>query len=83
MDENEPRVFLTVEQAIEMLPDREEIHTLHPCNFGLVGGDWGKQDVIDQIKKYKPELSGKLATSMGHKLCLGDYPDYGLFIETK
>jgi len=82
----EERVILTAEQAIAMLPDGDNAHTFLGNGF-LVGADWKKQDVVDALKRsIRIELSGPLATSMGHKICFWDGPrDNGrwYFVETK
>lgn len=78
---NDERVFLTSEQAEAMLPNGDYIHTFRSGTGILLGADWKREKILEAIKTYKPELSGKLATSMDHGIVLFD-PD-ALFIATK
>ncbi len=79
---DEERVILTKEEAIEMLPEGEYIHTFRNSSFVLIGADINRGDVIKAIQEYEVELSGSMATNMGHGMVLVD--NHGaLFIETK
>lgn len=88
MTEIDNRVFLTVDQAIEMLPDRNTIHTFLDGVF-LIGADWDKDDIIEGLKA-APEngiqLSRPFASSMGHGFCFAkEYRGRGwrwVFVET-
>lgn len=77
--------YLTPEEAIEMLPDDEYVHTFRQSGIDgigvLMGADWNRSDVIDAINKYKPQLSGQTASSMGHGIVLEDDRGF-VFIET-
>jgi hypothetical protein len=76
------RVILTVEQATAMLPDRPRIHTFRQLISGeLIGDEWDRDQVIDEIIKYGAELSGTAAASAGHGIVSEDSFGY-LFIET-
>ncbi len=76
------RIVLTKEQAINMLPNKEMIHTFRQGGPTLIGADWDKKDLIEAINKYEVELTGEQARSMGHGMAL--YDEHGwLFIETK
>jgi hypothetical protein len=76
------RVFLTFEEAEKMLPDGEWVHTFRGGGMMMIGADWKRKDILDALKEYKPELSGEMATSMGHGLVLEDKMGY-LFIATR
>ncbi|MHB0967423.1 MAG: hypothetical protein ACYC36_13320 [Bellilinea sp.] len=82
MDDN---VFLTVEQAIAMLPNTEEIHTFCSLGFGVLGASWTREEVIGLIEN-APEggirLAGETATKMGHKLAVVEAKGRVHFIET-
>jgi len=84
LDKIEKREFISFEQAIKMLPDKENIHTFRSTSICILGADHDRVGLIETMKKFqdKIELSGKVATGMGHGLALID--DRGpLFIETK
>lgn len=80
------RRFITADQAIELLPDGNEIHTFYNEYFGLFGCDWSREDIIDKLRNSdKIELTGETARGMGHGLAAyndGAYQNQILFIET-
>lgn len=80
---NEDRVFIKYEKAVEMLPNGDDIHTFRSSGGGmLLGADWEREALLDKIQENKIELSGPMATGMGHGIVLID--DTGpLFIATK
>ena len=81
---SEEIVFLTIEEAKNMLPVRDVVHTFRQGGLALIGCDWDKSDVLDTMNKFSDaiQLSGETATSMGHGIVLEDDKGY-LFIETK
>lgn len=84
MDKIEKKEFISFEQAVKMLPDKERIHTFRSAGPCLLGADHDRVGLIETMKRFqdKIELSGKVATEMSHGLALID--DKGpLFIETK
>lgn len=64
--------FLTSEEAIELLPDGEEIHTFYNFPMGLIGADWRREDIIEELKgeNNKIEVCGESARTMGHGICV-------------
>lgn len=76
------RTFITPDEAENMLADGERIHTFRQAGFILLGCDVDRQDIVDMLKKFKPELSGKQATAMKHGLVIEDDKGF-MFIETK
>lgn len=72
VDENETdeRVFLTVEQAMELLDLTDGyVHTfLNPGPGMLVGCDWSTEQARQCFEKNGVELAGAGATDMGHGL---------------
>jgi len=79
--------YITAEQAINILPDGDSIHTFINGGFGLMGADWSKDSLIDKLQKSDCiELSGEMAKNMKHGLCAYDktakYQSDLLFIET-
>ena len=77
------REFITHEQAIGMLGDEPYIHTFIPSGFAMIGADRKREDVIEEIKKGKPELTGPFATAAGHGIVLCEGRTTPLFIATK
>lgn len=79
---SDEREYLTFEQAEAMLPDGDDIHTFRNGSGMLIGADWRREQVIEALRQYKPELSGETATRMNHGIYLEDA--HGpLFIATK
>lgn len=83
---SEKRHFLTVDEAISILPDGDSIHTFRDA-FILIGADWSQEDIIDEIKKSdRREITGPGARGSGHGLAV--YPPHAiyhsdiLFVET-
>jgi len=81
------RRFITPEQAQELLPNKNEVHTFYNMPFGLIGADWSKKDVLDKLKKAdKIEITGETARSMNHGLAVYDdiakWQSDILFVET-
>ena len=79
--------FITAEQAINILPDRDEIHTFINNGFSLFGADWDRKDIIDKINHSEVrEIAGETARGMKHGLVLYDKSAQSqkdlLFVET-
>lgn len=78
--------FLTIEEATALLPDSDTIHTFYSTGVCLVGADWDRADILQELAEVdKIELAGDSARSMGHGLAA--YRDGAklidvLFIET-
>ena len=80
------KYFLTYEQAEELLPEGETVHTFYNNGPILAGADWGRDEIIDKLKKSDHiELTGESARGMGHGMCAyneGATLSDVLFIET-
>ena len=81
------RTYITIEQAISVLPDGDAVHTFYNPGFGLVGADWSKEDITDKLRRSDIiELTGPAARGTGHGMCAYNndtkYHDDILFIET-
>ena len=81
------RTYITIEQAISVLPDGDTVHTFYNPGFGLVGADWSKEDITDKLRSSDIiELTGPSARGMGHGICAyskdAKYQSDILFIET-
>ena len=81
------RKYITVDDAIKLLPDGEYVHTFHQMGMALIGADWDKEDVIAKLKSVDYiELTGKEARNMGHGIAVYNkdtkWQSDVLFIET-
>ena len=65
------KIFLTEQQAIELLPEGEQIHTFLNFPMALIGGDWDRDEVVDKIRRsdYR-EVSGSGARALKHGLAV-------------
>jgi hypothetical protein len=82
MNDNE-RVFLSYEDAVELLPEGDHIHTFRSNIPGvLVGADWPRDELLEAMKNHRIELSGEMATGMQHGIVIIDKQG-PLFIETR
>lgn len=67
------KAYITVKQALSILPDGDEIHTFRNAAFGLMGCDWSRAELEDKITKSDClELTGEMAKGMNHGLCAYD-----------
>lgn len=81
------KTYITIEQAISVLPDGDFVHTFYNTGFGLVGADWSRNDILDKLRRCDIiELTGPAARGMGHGICAynknAKYQSDILFIET-
>lgn len=78
--------IITSEEAIELLPEGDEIHTFYNMGAMLIGADWEREEVIEKLEAVDViELTGECARSMEHGICAynhGCLQDEVLFIET-
>ena len=65
------RRYITADEAIALLPEKEYIHTFINTPPALCGCDWERQDVIDKLKTAdKIEIAGEHSRMMGHGLAV-------------
>lgn len=63
------RKILTIEQAIDILPQKEQIHCFRDVGFGLVGADWNKEKVVETLKGAEVvEIGGERCKASKHAL---------------
>ena len=63
------RLFLTLEQALDVLPKGKEIHCFINDGLGLIGADWNKEKVKDALKNAEIiEIGGEQCKALGHAL---------------
>lgn len=69
---DEKEFILTKLQAIDLLGDREYIHTtFNPIMNVLLGADWSRQELIDEINKApKIQIGGPNCKALGHGLVI-------------
>lgn len=83
----EEKVWLTVEEAIAMLPEREDgrVHTQMQSAGGiLLGADWDRADVVTMLEKEgRATLTTGMALAMGYGFCCQDQKERIVFVETK
>jgi hypothetical protein len=72
---------LTLDEAVALLPDGDDIHTLRGGGGMMLGADWSRREVIAAMAECGVEKAGPMATAMGHGLVLHDPKP--LFIATK
>lgn len=73
-EEKSKKTFITADEAIELLPEGENIHTFRQSGLALIGADWLREEIIDLIRKSDClELTGGGARSMGHGLATYDH----------
>ena len=63
----EKRLFLTLEQALDVLPKSKEIHCFINAGFRLVGADWNRKEVEEAFNSSGYELSKVFYTSYDEK----------------
>ena len=65
----EKRLFLTLEQALDILPKSEEIHCFVNASFGLIGADWNRKKVEETLKNAETiDIGGEHCKALGHAL---------------
>lgn len=81
------RKYITPEEAISLLPDKDMIHTFYNHPRTLLGADWDREDIIEKLKEVdKIELTGENARKMGHGIAVYNddikWQSEVLFVET-
>ena len=65
------KIFLSEQQAIDLLPEGEQIHTFLNAPMTLIGGDWSREEVIDKIKRSDfREVTGSNARGLDHGIAV-------------
>ena len=71
VEANEDRVFLTIDQALGLLPEGDIVHTFRNPGGMMLGADWSRAAIEEEIlRAEKRELTGGMAKAMGHGLVL-------------
>lgn len=79
---SQERVVMKPKEAVAMLPVRKSVHTFVNAGGVLLGCDILRDNLIADFNKYRVELSGEVATTMGHGLVYYDGKNY-IFVETR
>ncbi len=80
---SDERVDLTVDDAIAMLPEGEDVHTFRQGGIGIMlGADWEREHLISAIRTTdRRVLTGEVATGMGHGMAI--WSNGWLFVATR
>lgn len=82
----EYRTFLSYEEALQVLPEGDEIHTLYDTPMALIGEDWSREDIEDKLKESDYiEVTGGTARKLSHGIAVynkGTKHEEIVFIET-
>ena len=76
------KVYITFEDAVELMVDDDYVHTFRNPAGIMLGADHSRSELLDKMKRSKLELAGEMATAMRHGLVMTDETG-PLFIETK
>ena len=81
------RRFITPGEAIRLLPEGEEVHTLIENGIAMIGADWTQDDIIEKLRTADHiEITGPHARGMKHGIAAWDdtakYASDILYIET-
>jgi hypothetical protein len=77
------KLILTKEQAVELIGDRESIHTLvNPSPSILIGCDYSRKEIMEAIEQsHLIEVAGESAKSMGHGIVIWTSESNYMFVE--
>jgi hypothetical protein len=69
-EDSPPRVYLTVDQAIDCLPDKKRVHTFLNPGGMLMGADWNRESCIETFNNYPDYImiGGDMCRGMKHGL---------------
>ena len=81
------RRYITAEEAADLLPDGDVIHTFRAGGPMLIGADWDREGILNKLKTSdKIEIAGETARGLGHGIAVynddAKFLSHVLFIET-
>ena len=80
---SDDRTTITLDEAIPLLPQGQDIHTFRQAGFALIGADHERERLIQAMREAPSiEVTGEQAQSMGHGLAIKDAHGW-LFIEAR
>jgi hypothetical protein len=81
---SEDKIFLTKEQALKLIGDRDQVHTFRSMSMALIGCDWSRESILETIENAGEkdiEIGGEMCKKMGHGLVIWTSESDPLFIE--
>lgn len=80
------RVFLTFDEAVALLPDKERVHTFtNPAPGVLCGADWDREEILALMRSCPDaecaEVTGAQAQAVGHGIVIHKSAGGLLFVE--
>lgn len=67
------RSTLTVDEALSVLPDGDDIHTFRGGGMAVIGADWSRPGIEELIReKGGAELTGGMSRGMKHGIAVND-----------
>jgi hypothetical protein len=81
---SDEKVKISVDRAISIMADGDQVHTFRQAGFALLGCDWDRGELIDRFRRSPDdiELGGEACQGMNHGLVLMDNSG-PLFIECR
>lgn len=84
MPDNDEPQELTYDEAVALLPDEDQIHTIIDAGGIRLGADWDRADILDLLRTSPHrDVTGPAAQSIGHGLAAANADGRLIFIETK
>lgn len=80
---SDTKAKLTYEQAVQLLPDGEDIHTFRQAGPVILGADIERDTLLEVLRTARSiESSGPMAQALGHGLAVDDSHGF-LFVATR
>ena len=81
--DSEKKLRITPEQAKTLLTDSERIHTFRSLTGILLGCDWDKSSIVEELERntFGIEIGGEQCKRMGHGLVIWTSHNDPLFVE--
>lgn len=73
---------INFDEAVQMLPEGEYVHTFRNAGFMMLGADWPRDRLMAAMQESQIFVSGDVAQSMNHGIAIKNDGGF-LFIETK
>lgn len=81
---SDTRAKLTYEQAVQLLPDGEDIHTFRQAGPAILGADIEREALLEVLRTARCiESSGPMAQALGHGLAVNEDRGGLLFVATR
>lgn len=64
---------ITADQAVDLLPDGDDVHTFRGGGFMVIGCDWRRASIIEALRSAPAiQLAGDVARGMRHGMVIDD-----------